>query len=87
MTEEWEDVMGADQKVAIHSGIEIERLKDIGKIISVLPKDGEFHKLIKKIFDQRKKSIEDGKDIDWGTGEALAFASLIQDGYKIRISG
>jgi 2-oxoglutarate dehydrogenase E1 component len=33
------------------------------------------------------KSIETGKDIDWGTAEALAFATLIQEGYKVRISG
>ena len=40
-----------------------------------------------KIFDLRVKSIKEGKEIDWGTAEALAFATLIQDGYKVRISG
>jgi 2-oxoglutarate dehydrogenase E1 component len=43
--------------------------------------------LVKKIFDLRAKTIDTGKDIDWGTAEALAFGSLIQDGYKVRVSG
>lgn len=33
------------------------------------------------------KSIQTGKGIDWGTAEALAFASLLQEGYHVRLSG
>ena len=55
--------------------------------ITVLPEHSNFHKLVKKIFVTRQKSIETGKDIDWGTAEALAFSSLIQDGFDVRISG
>ena len=43
--------------------------------------------LVKKIFEQRVKTIQEGKGIDWGTAEALAFSTLIQDGYNVRISG
>ena len=46
-----------------------------------------FHRLVRKIFEARTASIETGKAIDWGTAEALAFASLITDGYHVRISG
>lgn len=35
----------------------------------------------------RKKSIQDGKHIDWGTAEALAFATIISEGYHVRLSG
>lgn len=52
-----------------------------------MPTSGQFHRLIKKIFDTRAKTIDSGKDIDWGTAEALAFSSLIQDGFDIRLSG
>ena len=40
-----------------------------------------------KIFSARNKSIVDGQGIDWGTAEALAFASLINEGYHVRLSG
>jgi len=69
------------------SGIEANRLRDIGLKITSLPQESSFHRLIKKIFDARKNSIETGVDIDWGTAEALAFASLVEDGYDVRISG
>jgi len=42
---------------------------------------------VRKIFENRNASIQDGVGIDWGTAEALAFATLIQDGYHVRISG
>ena len=35
----------------------------------------------------KEQSIEQGKEIDWGAAEALAFSTLIQDGYYVRISG
>ena len=77
LTPEWEKIKVADQTVAKDSGLPLERLRGLGKSISKLPEDEEFHKLVRKIFDARLKSIEDGHSIDWGTAEALAFASLI----------
>jgi 2-oxoglutarate dehydrogenase E1 component len=55
--------------------------------ITTLPEDKNFHRLVKKIFDARKTTIETGKGIDWGTAEALAFATLLKDGYEVRLSG
>lgn len=69
------------------SSISKERLMDVGHHITALPQDSKFHRLVRKIFDNRHKSIVEGKGIEWGTAEALAFATLIQDGYHVRISG
>lgn len=51
--------------------------KIIAEKITTLPKDSVFHPQIVKVFDARLKSIQTGKGIDWGTAEALAFASLL----------
>lgn len=56
-------------------------------MIATLPEDKTFHRLVKKIFEGRKTAIETGKDIDWGTAEALAFATLLRDGFEVRLSG
>jgi 2-oxoglutarate dehydrogenase E1 component len=69
------------------TGIPIDRLKNLGEKVTDLPKTGNFHRLVKKIFEARAATISSGKDIDWGTAEALAFSSLIQDGFNVRISG
>ncbi len=42
---------------------------------------------MKKIYELRKKTIAEGKGIDWGTAESLAFGSLIDEGFHIRLSG
>lgn len=52
-----------------------------------MPADEKFHPAVKKIFDNRVKAITEGKSIDWGTAEALAFATLIDEGNHVRISG
>jgi 2-oxoglutarate dehydrogenase E1 component len=52
-----------------------------------LPPDAPFHPKIAKIFVERNKAINEGKNIDWGTAESLAFATLINEGNHVRLSG
>ena len=85
-TEEWASILNTNMEEAEKSGVELSVLKDIGIKISTLPNE-DFHRLIKKIFEQRVQTITKGEGIDWGTAEALAFATLINDGYNVRISG
>lgn len=69
------------------TGVPIERVKQLGLQISKLPPNYNFHPQIAKIFNHRVETIEQGHGIDWGTAEALAFATLIDEGFHIRISG
>ena len=62
-------------------------LKNLAKEIHTLPEDFTPHKRIKKIYNDREQSIIEGKNIDWATAEALAFATLLKDGYGVRLSG
>ena len=45
------------------------------------------HKTIQRLLDNRRKAVDTGENIDWAMGEALAFASLVDEGYPIRLSG
>ena len=87
MTKEWDEIKVFDKDEAKGSGVPIDRAKEVGIAISTLPQDLQFHKNVRKIFEARVKSFETGQGIDWGTAEALACATLIQDGYHVRISG
>lgn len=87
VTQEWAEIMEHDIADAANTGIEVDRVRDLGLLITQLPQEAQFHRLVRKIFESRNKCVQEGKDIDWGTAEALAFGSLIQDGYKVRISG
>ena len=59
----------------------------IGTQIHQIPNSFSIHKKIQKIYDNRKQSTEEGKNIDWATAEALAFASLLKEGNGVRLSG
>ena len=69
------------------TGIEVEELKAIGLKLTKVPKTFTPHKTLQRVLDGRRKMIEDGTGIDWATGEALAYGSLLKEGFKIRLSG
>ena len=64
-----------------------KNLIKIGKLIHHIPDDFNAHKKIRKIYQERTQSIIDGKNIDWATAESLAFATLLKEGYGVRLSG
>ena len=87
-TPEWEELKISEKYGQIKdTGVNQEVLTDLGLRISTLPDDWEFHPQVKKIYEQRTKTIAEGKGIDWGTAESLAFATLIDEGYHVRNSG
>jgi 2-oxoglutarate dehydrogenase E1 component len=77
----------ADDPRRGHTGVEIAKLKEIGEKITTLPPGFHLHRTLNRFFDSRRKSIETGTNIDWSTGEALAFCSLLLEGHKVRLSG
>ena len=69
------------------TGVPIETLKHIGDKIGGAPDGFTVHRNLKRILAGRKKTIDEGKSIDWSTGEALAFGTLCDEGHHVRISG
>jgi len=75
-----------DARKGLTSVKENDLLK-IGKAIHQIPINFNAHKKIKKIYKDRLTSIHEGKNIDWSTAESLAFATLLNEGYGVRLSG
>ncbi|MBL8908288.1 MAG: 2-oxoglutarate dehydrogenase E1 component [Rhizobiales bacterium] len=69
------------------TGVAIERLRKIGLKLTKVPKSFKLHRTLQRVLDQRRKMIEDGVGIDWSTAEALAFGTLLKDGFRVRLSG
>jgi 2-oxoglutarate dehydrogenase E1 component len=69
------------------TGVPIDRLKDLGLKLTKVPKSFTPHKTMQRVLDSRRKMIEEGHGLDWASGEALAFATLLDEDYKIRLSG
>ncbi len=69
------------------TGVALATLQEIGQKITTLPPGFHLHRTLNRFFDHRRKSIATGAGIDWATGEALAFCSLLLDGHRVRLSG
>lgn len=61
-------------------------LRELGDKLSTLPSDKKFFRKVAKLHNDRAKMIATDK-LDWGLGEQLAYATLLNDGHPVRISG
>ncbi len=69
------------------TGYSTKKLLEISNKINTFDTNLNIHKTIVKIFDARKNSVSKGYGIDWSTAEALAFGSLLEEGYPVRLVG
>ncbi|MBN9072501.1 MAG: 2-oxoglutarate dehydrogenase E1 component [Rhizobiales bacterium] len=86
----WSGLRTADNQDEQRRGktaVPVKTLKEIGRKLTDVPKDFEVHKTIGRFLENRRNAIETGEGIDWATGEALAFGSILLDGNPIRLSG
>lgn len=71
----------------VASGYDKKKLVKIGTELSTIPSDFNINSKLKKLFDARLASLKNDTELDWATGEQLAFASLLDEGVNIRITG
>ncbi len=69
------------------TAVPIERLRAIGRAMTEIPSGLHIHRKLERIIGQRRQAIEAGDNLDWATAEHLAFGSLVQEGFPVRLSG
>ena len=69
------------------TGVDINKLIKISEKINHTQENQNIHKTIKKILLNRHKSVLEKKNIDWASAEALAFGSLLDEGFPVRLVG
>jgi len=63
------------------------KLADLGHRLTTIPNAVDMHKTLKRVIDGRREMITTGENIDWATAESLAFGSLLDEGFPVRLSG
>lgn len=89
LAETWKDLRDstdADMEASADTTFDKEALIKVGKSISTLPDEKNFFKKSEKLFAERLKMIESDK-IDWGMAELLSYATLMTDGFPVRMTG
>jgi 2-oxoglutarate dehydrogenase E1 component len=69
------------------TAVDAEKLQELTGRITSVPEGFSVHKTIQRFLDNRRATVLAGDGIDWATGEALAFASLLDEGFPVRLSG
>ena len=70
-----------------NTGVGSEKLLSLANALVDIPRNFNINKKVQKILTTRFDMISSGENIDWATGEALAFASLLSENIKVRLSG
>ncbi|MEA3540617.1 MAG: 2-oxoglutarate dehydrogenase E1 component [Pseudomonadota bacterium] len=71
----------------VESGISQKLLDSLGRTLTTVPEGHNVHKTLKRVLDAKAEMFKSGANFDWATGEALAFGSLLSEGYGVRLSG
>ena len=69
------------------SGVDKDKIIQIGKKMSTLPKNFNVHKTLKRVFELKSQMFSKTHKVDWSTAESLAFATLLTEGFSVRLSG
>jgi 2-oxoglutarate dehydrogenase E1 component len=85
-TVDWSEYLGGDWE-AVKTGVDMGRLRVLGKAITTYPTDWTLHPRVLAIMQSREKMVNGDLALDWGCAENLAYASLVQEGYPIRLTG
>ena len=87
MKQDWQKHIGGEFNQSVKTSISKTELEEIGEKITTYPSDFELHRTVSKVIESRKKMVGGEALVDWGCAEALAFGSLLKDGYTVRLSG
>ncbi len=69
------------------TAIEEATFNAVGEALCKVPDGFPLHKTVARLLEAKAKMFETGEGIDWATGEALAFGSLLLEGYPVRLAG
>lgn len=90
MQDTWDGLVRVDESEmanAVDTTYPKEKLEEIARVVSKLPEDKKFLNKIVRLIGDRNKMFFERNAIDWGMGEMLAYGSLLQEGFDVRISG
>ncbi len=90
MQDTWDGFVRVDESEmenAVNTTYPKEKLEEIARVVSKLPEDKKFLNKIVRLIGDRNKMFFERNAIDWGMGEMLAYGSLLQEGFDVRISG
>ena len=86
-TVDWREYLDADWSEPVKTAVDMGRLRALGKAITTYPSDWVLHPRVLAVMQARERMLSGDIALDWGAAENLAYATLVQEGYPIRLTG
>ncbi|MGF1765319.1 2-oxoglutarate dehydrogenase E1 component [Aliivibrio kagoshimensis] len=84
---DWSPYIGHEWDMEWSNQFDKDRLLELGKRVCQYPDSHKLHSRVNKLYNDRNLMLSGEKEIDWGMAETLAYATLVDDGNRIRITG
>ena len=84
---DWTIYAGTHWREPADTTIPLDRVETLGTAMCRYPESFELHRSVQRILDARLAMARGERPMDWGFAENLAYASLLRDGYSVRLSG
>ncbi|HCS82020.1 MAG TPA: 2-oxoglutarate dehydrogenase E1 component [Alteromonas macleodii] len=84
---DWSPYLGHDWDTPYDGSLSVEKLKELGESITTIPEEHKLQSRVNKLYQDRKAMVAGEKMLDWGMAENLAYATIVDAGEDIRITG
>lgn len=83
----WSSYIDQTWKMAADTKVSKEKIIDLGQRLDSIPENFELHRNVKMIVDARRKMTAQEQPLDWGYAEIMAYATLLDEGHPVRLTG
>jgi 2-oxoglutarate dehydrogenase E1 component len=86
-TVDWSAYVQVDWTERVPTGVELARLRALGERVTSYPQGFSLHPRVAQLIANRRKMLQGEQPLDWGCAETLAYATLVEDGFGVRLTG
>jgi len=84
---DWSPYKNTEWTTPCDTTVPMKTLKALGRKVAEFPEGFKLHPRVEKVMQERRAMAEGKQPLDWGMGETLAYATLLDEGYGVRLSG
>ena len=84
---DWSPYLGHRWDVSAETGVPLAELKSLSERVNQVPEGVAVHRVVKKLLSDRLKMGAGAQEVNWGFAETMAYASLLDAGYPVRLTG
>jgi len=86
-TADWSKYHGVDMNEEVPTGVRIEQLRELAGKLTSFPSNFTLHRQVARVVQDREKMAVGQLPLDWGFAETMAYASLLMEGFEVRLTG